>query len=101
MGHGSIRQNVQINMIERNRTLNVSGQDLTVCKLNPDSLLRNNFIFNVKMILCHVTRPHTIILTLKIKLLRSKLSGLSLHTVLEEVINNFKSEKFKTTVLFE
>ena len=31
----------------------------TACKLNPDSKVGNTFIFNVRMILCHVTRPLT------------------------------------------
>ena len=46
----------QINVFKK---MNMAKTRHTICKLNPDSQLGNNFIFNVRMILCHVTRPHT------------------------------------------
>ena len=41
------------------QTIRIVKIGYTACKLNPDSEVGNTFIFNVRMILCHVTRPHT------------------------------------------
>ena len=47
------------------------------------------------MYVCGRVTWHTIILTFKIKLLRSKLSGLSLHTVLWPIVYGIRSDWHK------